>query len=544
MQKNKDLAFGLEMRNKMLKGVNTLASAVKLTLGPKGRNVVIQREYGRPVITKDGVSVAEQIQLKDHYENMGATLVKEIASRANDAAGDGTTTATVLASAFINEGFKLVNAGLNPMDIKRGIDKVVAQVVVNLEELSTPANNPKAIEQVATISANNDTEVGALIAKAVASVDDPSVITSEEGTGFHDELITVKGMQFERGYLSPYFVNNPKNQSCVFENPNILIVDQKINHLKEIYPVLEIANKSKAPLFIIAQDYDDNALAPLILNAVQGRIKVCAIKAPGFGQRRSAILQDLAILTNGVVVDSATFPTMQTNPQGLLGSAGKVVITKDSTTIIDGRGSKEAIANRIAELHKEKDESVSEYDTEKLLQRIARLSGGVAVIKVGGATEVEMKEKSDRVVDALSATRAAIAEGVVPGGGLALIRASQNIDLKAANDDEAAGIRLALKVMEAPLRQIVTNCGLEASVVVNKVREAQGNIGFNAATEEYGDLFSMGILDPTKVTRVALQNAASIAGLMLTTECMIAFAEEDEKEATNNNMGAYPPGYM
>lgn len=537
----KELVFANAMRDKMLTGVNTLANAVSVTLGPKGRNVVIDRQYGNPLITKDGVSVARQIVLKDKFENMGAQLVKEIANRANDIAGDGTTTATVLAAAFINEGLKVVNAGLNPMDVKRGIDKVVAATVQNLRQLATPASDLTAIRQVATISANNDEEVGNLIAQAMEKVGNHGIITIEDGTGFADELHVVEGMQFERGYLSPYFVNKPAQFVCEFDNPHILLVDGKVNHLRELLPTLEYIQKQSQSLLILAEEYDPDAQAALTLNAARGTIKVCAVTAPGFGERRKAILKDIAVLTGATVVEAQLGMSLGTVTPEVLGSATKITVAKDSTTIVGGKGAKEAVAQRIDQLKYELSQTTSAYDTEKLNERIAKLSDGVAIVKVGGATEVEMKEKRDRVEDALHATRAAVDEGIVPGGGVALIRASAGLaeTLVADNDDQAAGIRLALKVMEAPLRQIVTNCGLEGSVVVDRVRNGAGNFGFNARTEEYGDLLELGIIDPAKVTRVALQNAASIAGLMLTTECMIT-DEEQEQQAPSQ----LPPGYM
>lgn len=537
----KELVFANAMRDKMLTGVNTLANAVSVTLGPKGRNVVIDRQYGNPLITKDGVSVARQIVLKDKFENMGAQLVKEIANRANDIAGDGTTTATVLAAAFINEGLKVVNAGLNPMDVKRGIDKVVAATVQNLRQLATPASDLTAIRQVATISANNDEEVGNLIAQAMEKVGNHGIITIEDGTGFADELHVVEGMQFERGYLSPYFVNKPAQFVCEFDNPHILLVDGKVNHLRELLPTLEYIQKQSQSLLILAEEYDPDAQAALTLNAARGTIKVCAVTAPGFGERRKAILKDIAVLTGATVVEAQLGMSLGTVTPEVLGSATKITVAKDSTTIVGGKGAKEAVAQRIDQLKYELSQTTSAYDTEKLNERIAKLSDGVAIVKVGGATEVEMKEKRDRVEDALHATRAAVDEGIVPGGGVALIRASAGLaeTLVADNDDQAAGIRLALKVMEAPLRQIVANCGLEGSVVVDRVRNGAGNFGFNARTEEYGDLLELGIIDPAKVTRVALQNAASIAGLMLTTECMIT-DEEQEQQAPSQ----LPPGYM
>lgn len=534
---SKDLEFGNSMRARMLKGVDTLANAVKITLGPKGRNVVIQRKFGPALITKDGVTVAKEIQLQDKFEDMGAQLVKEIASRSNDIAGDGTTTATVLAQEFISEGVKLVNAGLNPMDVKRGIDKVVSQVVLNLKEISKEADDISAIRQVATISANNDEEVGDLIAQAMERVGKNGVITIEDGTGFEDALTVVEGLQFERGYLSPYFVNNPENATTEYDNPNILLIDGKLNSLREILPVLEYTQQQSRPLVVIAEDFDQEALGGLVLNSVRNIIKVCAVKAPAFGERRKEMLKDMAIVTNGRVIDQSLGITAESFGAELLGTARKVIVAKDSTTIINGAGAKEQINARIEALQAEYERTTSQYDQEKLKERIAKLAGGVAIIKVGGATEVEMKEKKDRVEDALSATRAAVEEGVVPGGGIALIRASQNLDLKGDNDDQTAGIRLAIKVMQAPLRQIAKNCGLESSVIVANILDKDVNYGFNARTESYGDMFEMGVLDPTKVTRAALQNAASIAGLMLTTECMIVDAEEEKAHGDSCGCG-------
>lgn len=534
---SKDIQFGNQMRASMLRGVDILANAVKITLGPKGRNVVIQRQYGPALITKDGVTVAKEIQLKNKYEDMGAQLVKEIASRSNDIAGDGTTTATVLAQAFIQEGFKVVHSGLNPMDVKRGIDKVVAQVVKNLKAISKEASTNNDIKQVATISANNDEEVGALIARAMERVGNSGVITIEDGTGFEDDLVVVEGIQFDRGYLSPYFVNRPDSASVEFENPYIFFMDGKLTSLREILPVLEEVQKTGRPLVLIAEDFESEVLAALVLNAARGILKVVAVKSPGFGDRRKAMIKDMAILTGGQVIDNEVGLSVETLGVAALGTAKKVLVTKDSTTIVDGAGNKAAIDDRKAEIERELEVTTSQYDIEKLKERLAKLSGGVAIIKVGGATEVEMKEKKDRVEDALHATRAAVDEGVVPGGGIALIRASQNLDVQGDNEDQTAGIRLALRVMEAPLRQIVQNCGLEGSVIVANVKDKDVNFGFNARTEEYGDMFEMGILDPTKVTRAALQNAASIAGLMLTTECMIVEHDDQNKAADHHEHG-------
>ena len=525
----KDVLFGNDARVKMLEGVNLLADAVKVTLGPKGRNVVIDKSYGAPVITKDGVTVAKEMELEDKFQNIGAQMVKEVASKANDAAGDGTTTATVLAQAIINEGLKSIAAGMNPMDLKRGIDKAVSAAVEKLKTISVACQDTKAIAQVATISANADATVGNLIAEAMEKVGRDGVISVEDGTGFEDSLKLVEGMQFDRGFLSPYFITNADSSAVEFENPALLLVDKKISNVRDLIPILEGVSKNGQPLLIIAEDIENEALATLILNSVRGVLKVCAVKAPGFGDRRKAMLQDIAILTNATVISEDLGMTLEKATLADLGGAKRVVITKDTTTIIDGVGSKEAITERINMLRKSIEDCTSEYDKEKLQERVAKLAGGVAVIKVGGATEVEMKEKKDRVDDALHATRAAVEEGVVPGGGVALVRVATMLsDLKGDNEDQNVGIKVALKAMEAPLRQIVSNAGEEASVVANTVRSGTGNYGYNAALEQYGDMLEMGILDPTKVTRSALQFAASIAGLMLTTECMITDAPKPE----------------
>ncbi len=525
----KDVLFGNDARVKMLEGVNLLADAVKVTLGPKGRNVVIDKSYGAPVITKDGVTVAKEMELEDKFQNMGAQMVKEVASKANDAAGDGTTTATVLAQAIINEGLKSIAAGMNPMDLKRGIDKAVSAAVEKLKTISVACQDTKAIAQVGTISANADATVGNLIAEAMEKVGRDGVISVEDGTGFEDSLKLVEGMQFDRGFLSPYFITNADSSAVEFENPALLLVDKKISNVRDLIPILEGVSKNGQPLLIIAEDIENEALATLILNSVRGVLKVCAVKAPGFGDRRKAMLQDIAILTNATVISEDLGMTLEKATLADLGGAKRVVITKDTTTIIDGVGSKEAITERINMLRKSIEDCTSEYDKEKLQERVAKLAGGVAVIKVGGATEVEMKEKKDRVDDALHATRAAVEEGVVPGGGVALVRVATMLsDLKGDNEDQNVGIKVALKAMEAPLRQIVSNAGEEASVVANTVRSGTGNYGYNAALEQYGDMLEMGILDPTKVTRSALQFAASIAGLMLTTECMITDAPKPE----------------
>ena len=528
----KDVKFGNDARVKMLKGVNVLADAVKVTLGPKGRNVVLDKAYGAPTITKDGVSVAREIELEDKFENMGAQMVKEVASKANDAAGDGTTTATVLAQAIVNEGLKAVAAGMNPMDLKRGIDKAVAAVVTELKAISKPCETAKEIEQVGTISANSDATVGQLIAQAMEKVGKEGVITVEDGTGLDDALDVVEGMQFDRGYLSPYFINKPEAGTVELDSPYILLVDKKITNIREILPVLEAVAKAGKPLLIIAEDIEGEALATLVVNTMRGIVKVAAVKAPGFGDRRKAMLQDIAILTAGTVISEEIGMELEKATLEELGQAKRVVITKDNTTIIDGVGDETQIKARVAQIRQQIEDSTSDYDKETLQERVAKLAGGVAVIKVGAATEVEMKEKKDRVDDALHATRAAVEEGIVPGGGVALVRAASKVAeelLKGDNEEQNVGIRLALRAMEAPLRQIVTNAGEEASVVARNVKDGKGNYGYNAGTEQYGDMLEMGILDPTKVTRSALQFAASIAGLMITTECMITDLPKDDK---------------
>lgn len=534
----KDVVFGNDARVKMLEGVNVLANAVKVTLGPKGRNVVLDKTYGSPVITKDGVSVAKEIELDDKFQNMGAQMVKEVASKANDAAGDGTTTATVLAQAIINEGLKSVAAGMNPMDLKRGIDKCVNAAVEELKKLSTACTDSKAIAQVGTISANSDESVGNLIAEAMEKVGRDGVITVEDGKSFEDQLDIVEGMQFDRGYLSPYFVNKPEGATVEFDEPYILLVDKKVSNIRDILAVLEGVSKAGKPLLIIAEDVESEALATLVVNNMRGIVKVAAVKAPGFGDRRKAMLQDIAVLTNGTVISEDIGMKLEAATINDLGRAKRVVVTKDNTTIIDGYGEKYAIEGRVVQIRQAIETSTSEYDKEKLQERVAKLAGGVAVIKVGGATEVAMKEKKDRVDDALHATRAAVEEGVVAGGGVALVRVASTLaDLKGDNEDQNVGIRVALKAMEAPLRQIVVNAGEEASVVCNEVKRGQGNYGYNAATEQYGDMLEMGILDPTKVTRSALQYAASIAGLMITTECMITDMPKKESAAPDMGMG-------
>ena len=526
----KDVKFGNDARVKMLNGVNILADAVKVTLGPKGRNVVLDKSFGAPTITKDGVSVAREIELEDKFENMGAQMVKEVASKANDAAGDGTTTATVLAQAIVSEGLKAVAAGMNPMDLKRGIDKAVTAVVAELKALSKPCETSKEIEQVGTISANSDSIVGQLIAKAMDKVGKEGVITVEDGTGLEDDLDVVEGMQFDRGYLSPYFINKPETATVELDNPFILLVDKKISNIRELLPVLEGVAKAGKPLLIIAEDVEGEALATLVVNTMRGIVKVAAVKAPGFGDRRKAMLQDIAILTAGTVISEEIGMELEKATLEDLGQAKRVVINKDNTTIIDGIGDEAQIQGRVAQIRQQIAESTSDYDKEKLQERVAKLAGGVAVIKVGAATEVEMKEKKARVEDALHATRAAVEEGVVAGGGVALIRAAAKVaDLKGDNEEQNVGIKLALRAMESPLRQIVANAGEEASVVASAVKAGEGNFGYNAGTEQYGDMIEMGILDPTKVTRSALQFAASIAGLMITTECMVTDLPKDDK---------------
>lgn len=525
----KDVKFGDSARTKMIAGVNVLADAVKVTLGPKGRNVVIDRSFGAPHITKDGVSVAKEITLKDKFENMGAQLVREVSSKTNDIAGDGTTTATVLAQAILNEGIKSVTAGMNPMDLKRGIDLAVKTVVENIKQTAKPASDSKAIEQVGSISANSDTTVGSLIAQAMEKVGKEGVITVEEGSGFEDSLDVVEGMQFDRGYISPYFANKQDTLTAELENPYILLVDKKISNIRELITVLEAVAKTGKPLLIIAEDVEGEALATLVVNNMRGIIKVCAVKAPGFGDRRKAMLQDIAILTGGTVISEEIGMSLEQTSLEHLGSAHKVTVSKENTVIVDGAGDANQISERVQQIRAQIEESTSEYDKEKLQERVAKLAGGVAVIKIGAATEVEMKEKKDRVDDALHATRAAVEEGVVAGGGVALVRAASALDgLTGANDDQNVGINILRRAIEAPLRQIVANAGDEPSVVINAVKNGEGNYGYNAATGEYGDMLEMGILDPAKVTRSALEHAASVAGLMLTTECMITEIPEDK----------------
>ena len=534
----KEIKFGSEARNLMLDGVNMLANAVKVTLGPKGRNVVLNRSYGAPTITKDGVSVAQEIELKGKFENMGAQMVKEVASRTNEVAGDGTTTATVLAQALIAEGVKAVAAGMNPMDLKRGIDKATEAAVKALRELSQPCNDTKAIAQVGSISANSDSSVGDIIAEAMEKVGNAGVITVEEGSGFDNELEVVEGMQFERGYLSPYFVNNQESMTADLDNPLILMHDSKISNIRDLLPTLEIAQKAGKPLLIIAEDIEGEALATLVINNMRGIVKVAAVKAPGFGDRRKAILQDIAVLTGGVVISEEVGVSLEGVTEDQLGSAKRIEVGKEETVIVDGKGDKADIDGQIAQIKAQLEKTTSDYDKEKLSERLAKLSGGVAIIKVGAATEVEMKEKKDRVDDALHATRAAVEEGVVPGGGVALVRAIAVMDkIKGDNHDQDIGINITKRAMEVPLRQIVTNGGGEASVVLNEVANGKGNFGYNAGSEVYGDMLKMGILDPTKVVRAALQHAASISGLMITTEAMITDAPQDASAPAAPDMG-------
>ncbi len=534
----KDVKFHDAARTKMVVGVNILADAVKVTLGPKGRNVVLDRSYGSPTITKDGVSVAKEIELKDKFENMGAQMVKEVASKTSDVAGDGTTTATVLAQSIVMEGMKFVAAGMNPMDLKRGIDKAVIAAVDELKKISKPCTTSKEIAQVGSISANSDSAVGEKIAEAMDKVGKEGVITIEDGSGLQDELDVVEGMQFDRGYLSPYFINNQDRQIAAMENPFILLHDKKVSNIRDLLPVLEQVAKAGRPLLIIAEDVDGEALATLVVNNIRGILKTVAVKAPGFGDRRKAMLEDIAILTGGTVIAEEVGLTLEKATLAELGQAKRIEVGKDNTTIIDGAGKEESIKGRIAQINKQIEETSSDYDKEKLQERKAKLAGGVAVIKVGAATEVEMKEKKARVEDALHATRAAVEEGIVPGGGVALLRAKSVVSaLKGDNHDQDAGITIVLRAMEAPLRAIVQNAGDEPSVVVNKVLEGKGSFGYNAASGEYGDMLAMGVVDPTKVTRTALQNAASIAGLMLTTACMVAELPEDKPAAAGGGMG-------
>ena len=528
----KQVLFGDDARVRMVRGINTLANAVKVTLGPKGRNVVLERAFGGPLVTKDGVTVAKEIDLKDKYESMGAQMVREVASKTNDNAGDGTTTATVLAQAIVDEGMKYVAAGMNPMDLKRGIDKAVAAAIAELKKLSKPTTTNKEVAQVGAISANSDAEIGDIIAKAMEKVGKEGVITIEDGKSLNNELEVVEGMQFDRGYLSPYFINTPERQAAVLENPFVLLHDKKISNIRDLLPVLEQVAKAGRPLLIIAEDVDGEALATLVVNSIRGILKVVAVKAPGFGDRRKAMLEDIAILTGATVITSDLGLALDKTTLEQLGSAKRIEVTKENTTIIDGAGKPEAIAERVKNIRQQIDAATSDYDREKLQERVAKLAGGVALVKVGAATEVEMKEKKARVEDALHATRAAVEEGIVAGGGTALIRAKSAIkDLKGDNDEQNAGIKIVLRAMEEPMRQIVANAGEEPSVVVNNVANGTGNYGYNAQTGVYGDMVEMGVLDPTKVTRTALQNAASVAGLILTTDCMVADYPEDKPAA-------------
>ena len=539
----KQVLFGDDARTKMVRGINVLANAAKVTLGPKGRNVVLERSFGGPTVTKDGVSVAKEIELKDKFENMGAAMVREVASKTSDNAGDGTTTATVLAQAIVDEGMKFVAAGMNPMDLKRGIDKAVAAAITELKKLSKPTTTNKEIAQVGAISANSDEEIGQIISEAMDKVGKEGVITVEDGKSLKNELEVVEGMQFDRGYLSPYFINQPEKQAAVLENPFILLHDKKISNIRELLPVLEQVAKAARPLVIIAEDIDGEALATLVVNSIRGILKVVAVKAPGFGDRRSAMLEDIAVLTGGTVISSNVGLSLDKATLAQLGSAKKVEVTKENTTIIDGAGDAAAIENRVKNIRTQIEGASSDYDREKLQERVAKLAGGVALIKVGAATEVEMKEKKARVEDALHATRAAVEEGIVPGGGVALIRAKLAIkDIKGDNDEQNAGIRIVLRAMEEPLRQIVANAGDEPSVVVNTVAQGEGNFGYNAQSAKYGDMVEMGVLDPTKVTRTALQNAASVASLILTTDCMVADLPADDKAvpAGMDGMGGMP----
>ncbi len=536
----KEVQFGDDARARILHGVNVLANAVKVTLGPKGRNVVLEKTFGAPTVTKDGVSVAKEIELKDKFENMGAQMVKEVASKTSDVAGDGTTTATVLAQAMVREGLKAVAAGMNPMDLKRGIDKAVEAAVDELKAISKPCSDNKEIAQVGTISANSDESIGEIIAEAMEKVGKEGVITVEEGKSLANELDVVEGMQFDRGYLSPYFINNQQSQNAELEEPYILLHDKKISNIRDLLPVLEGVAKAGKPLLIIAEDVEGEALATLVVNSLRGIVKVCAVKAPGFGDRRKAMLQDIAILTGATVISEEVGLSLEKATLNDLGSAKKIQVSKEETTIIDGAGSEVDIKGRCEQIRQQVEETTSDYDREKLQERLAKLAGGVAVIKVGASTEIEMKEKKARVEDALHATRAAVEEGIVAGGGVALVRAFTKIQgMKGANHDQDVGIGIACRAMEEPLRQIVANAGEEASVVLRKVQEGSGNFGYNAANGEYGDMVAMGILDPTKVTRYALQNAASIAGLMITTEAMVAEEPKDEKAG-----GGMPGGGM
>ena len=534
----KQVLFGDDARVRMVRGINILANAVKVTLGPKGRNVVLDRNFGSPLVTKDGVTVAREIELKDKFENMGAQMVREVASKTNDNAGDGTTTATVLAQAIVVEGMKFVAAGMNPMDLKRGIDKAVECAIAELKKISKPVTTTKEIAQVGSISANSDQEIGEIIAEAMEKVGKEGVITVEDGKSLKNELDVVEGMQFDRGYLSPYFITNPDKQVAVLENPYILLHDQKISNIRDLLPILEQVAKAGRPLLIICEDLEGEALATLVVNSLRGILKVCAVKAPGFGDRRKATLEDIAILTGGTLVTKDIGLSLDKATLEHLGQAKRVEVNKENTTIINGAGNPEMIEARVKNIRTQIESVTSDYDREKLQERVAKLAGGVALIKVGAATEVEMKEKKARVDDALHATRAAVEEGVVPGGGVALVRAQKAVaQLKGDNEEQTAGIKIVLRAMEEPMRQIVGNAGLEPSVVVNAVANGEGNYGFNAQTSEYGDMVAMGVLDPTKVTRTALQNAASVASLILTTDCMIGDIPEDKQPVADDVIG-------
>ena len=535
---SKDVKFGDTARRGMLAGVNILADAVRVTLGPKGRNVVLDKSFGAPTVTKDGVSVAKEIELQDKFENMGAQMLKEVASQTSDVAGDGTTTATVLAQAILNEGLKSVAAGMNPMDLKRGIDKAVIAAVAEIESMAQPCSDSKAIAQVASVSANSDTQVGDIIAEAMEKVGKEGVITVEEGSGLENELDVVEGMQFDRGYLSPYFINNQDSMSAELEDPFILLFDKKVSNIRDLLPVLEAVAKSGKPLMLIAEDVEGEALATLVVNNMRGIVKVAAAKAPGFGDRRKEMLQDIAILTGGTVISEEVGLSLEGTTLDDLGQAKRISLTKDNTTVVDGAGKSEDIVGRVNQIRTQIEETSSDYDREKLQERVAKLAGGVAVIKVGAATEVEMKEKKARVEDALHSTRAAVEEGIVAGGGVALIRALTAVEgLTGDNEDQTVGINLCRRAMETPMRQIVDNSGDEASVVVDKVKAMSGSEGYNAATGEYGDMIAFGIPDPAKVTRTALQAAASVAGLMITTECMVTEAVDDTPPPAMPDMG-------
>jgi chaperonin GroEL len=534
----KEVKFHENARHKIVAGVNVLADAVKVTLGPKGRNVVLERSFGAPTVTKDGVSVAKEIELKDKFENMGAQMVKEVASKTSDVAGDGTTTATVLAQSIVQEGMKFVAAGMNPMDLKRGIDKAVTQTVEELKKLSKPCKSSKEIAQVGAISANGDPDIGKIIAEAMDKVGKEGVITVEDGSGLNSELEVVEGMQFDRGYLSPYFINNAEKQIAILENPYILLHDKKVSNIRDLLPVLEQVAKAGKPLLIIAEEVEGEALATLVVNNIRGILKTCAVKAPGFGDRRKAMLEDIATLTGGTVIAEEVGLSLEKASLNDLGQAKRIEVGKEETTIIDGAGDPKAIEGRVKSIRSQIEEATSDYDKEKLQERVAKLAGGVALVKVGAATEIEMKEKKARVEDALHATRAAVEEGIVAGGGVALLRARQSMrDIKGDNSDQDAGIKIVLRALEEPIRQIAANAGDEPSVVVNKVLEGKGNYGYNAATGEYGDLVEMGVLDPTKVTRYALQNAASVAGLILTTDAMVAESPKEESHGGHGHGG-------